>query len=146
MKGNRLIAFGISLILLMGLLSACGNVSGDISVTEVWARPGIADGNSAVFFVIENSTSSEDRLVSAHSDISAAVELHRSSMVDGKMKMEMQKFIPISAGESVVFKPGDYHVMLIGLNNDLAVGDQFEVTLNFESTGEIVLDVVVQEP
>jgi copper(I)-binding protein len=36
--------------------------------------------------------------------------------------------------------------MLIGLNQDLNVGDSFTVTLELEKAGEISLDVVVKEP
>ena len=146
MKGSRLLVHGIGLFAILIVLSACRNVLGGVSVSEVWARPGLADGNSAVFFVIENSTETEDRLISAHSEVAKAVELHKSSMEDGKMKMEMQEFVPVIGGETVVFKPGDFHVMLIGLHDDLAVGDHVTVTLQFESAGEIVLDVVVREP
>lgn len=145
MKLEKIIFLGI-LFLFVVSLSACGNNSGGIEVFDVWARPGLSSGNSAVFFVIENHGESMDRLLSAHSDIAETVELHKSSMVDGVMKMEMQPYIDIGGGDSVVFKPGDFHVMLIGLHDDLAAGDQFTVLLNFETAGEKVVDVKVREP
>jgi copper(I)-binding protein len=149
-KGKRMIRFKIfmvvplAFVLVVGL-SACDS-NEDVMVSDVWARPGLAEGNSAVFFVLNNNSELDDRLLNAYSDVAKAVELHKSSMVDGKMKMEMQKDIPVLAGETLVFKPGDFHVMLIGLENDLAVGDQFEVRLEFEKAGELNLEVVVTEP
>lgn len=56
----------------------------------------------------------------------------------------MQHNVLVSAGKTE-FKPGGLHVMLIGLNNDLRVGDTFTVTLNFEMTGEQTLSVTVKE-
>jgi copper(I)-binding protein len=146
MMKTRILLFMMGIMILLSLLGGCGQKDKGISVEDVWARPGLAEGNSAVFFVIKNSNGAEDKLISAYSDVAGAVELHKSSMVDGAMKMEMQKFVTVPADDSIIFKPGDFHVMLIGLNDDLSVGDEFEVSLQFEAAGEIVLDVVVREP
>ena len=132
-------------VLLALVLAACGaSGSGELGVNDVWARPGLAEGNSAVFFVIDNP-GAEDFLLSASSDVAGAVELHKTIMEDGNMKMVHQMNVPVPTGETV-FKPGDLHVMLIGLKNDLKPGDTFTVTLNFENAGEKTLDVVVKEP
>ena len=134
----------LAVFVLFGI-TACGQ-NGELSVSEVWARPGLTEGNSAVFFQIDNPTSADDRLLRAVSDVAAAVELHQTTMVDGVMKMNMQEFVAVPAGEQLLFKPGDFHVMLIGLVDDLNVGDTFTVTLTFENAGDIVLDVTVREP
>ena len=97
-----------------------------------------------MFFVISNP-GSEDFLLSASSDVAGAVELHKTIMEDGNMKMVQQMNVPVPTGETI-FKPGDLHVMLIGLKNDLNPGNTFTVTLNFENAGEKTLDVVVREP
>ena len=130
---------------LAGVLAACGATgSGEFQVTEVWARPGLAGGNSAIFFKIENPGSA-DLLLLASSDVAGAVELHKTVMQDGAMQMVHQLNVPVPTGETV-FKPGDLHVMLIGLENDLNPGDTFTLVLNFETAGEKTLDVVVREP
>ena len=127
------------------VLAACGaSGSGELVVNDIWARPGLADGNSAVFFVISNP-GAEDFLLLVSSDVAGAVELHKTIMEDGNMKMVQQMNVPVPIGETI-FKPGDLHVMLIGLKNDLNPGDTFTVTLNFENAGEKTLDVVVREP
>ena len=132
-------------VVLALVLAACtASGSGELGVNDVWARPGLAEGNSAVFFVIDNP-GAEDFLLSASSDVAGAVELHKTVMEDGNMKMMHQMNVPVPTGETI-FKPGDLHVMLIGLKNDLRPGDSFKVTLNFETAGEKTLDVVVREP
>lgn len=126
------------------ILSACASQQA-LTVSEVWARPGIAEGNTGVFFVIDNPTDQDDRLLSANSDIAQAAELHKTTMQDGVMKMSPQEFVDIPAGEQVIFKPGDLHVMMINLNDQLNVGDTFEITLVFENAREISLTAIVQE-
>ena len=61
------------------------------------------------------------------------------------MRMVKQENVPVPGGGKVEFAPGGLHVMLIGLNADLAVGDTIEVTLTFEKAGEITLQVPVKE-
>jgi len=133
------------ILITLFVLPAC-SAQPDLSVSQVWARPGIADGNTGVFFVIDNPTSNDDRLLSAESDIAQAVELHKTTMVDDVMKMTPQEFVPVPAAEQVIFKPGDLHVMLINLIEQLNVGDRFELTLNFEVAGEVILTVTVEQP
>ena len=126
-------------------LAACGaSGSGELGINDVWARPGLAEGNSAVFFVIDNP-GAEDFLLSASSDVAGAVELHKTIMEDGNMKMVHQMNVPVPTGETA-FKPGDLHVMLIGLKDELNPGDTFTLMLKFETAGEKILTVVVREP
>lgn len=132
------------LFLLATLLAACGPAGNQsLQVTDVWARPGLADGNSAIFFTIDNP-GADDVLLSAFSDVAGAVELHKTSMQDGVMKMEHQMSVPVPS-EETEFKPGGLHVMLIGLKDDLKAGDTFNVTLAFRSAGEQSLTVTVKD-
>ena len=136
----------IFLLLSMMVTIAGCSANSDIQISDIWARPGLAEGNSAVFFVVDNPSNEDDRILSASSDIATAVELHESTLIDDVMKMEKQEFVLIPAGEEVLFKPGGLHVMLIGLHKDLMVGDEFILTIQLEKNGEIPLDVVVEEP
>lgn len=67
-------------------------------------------------------------------------------MMEGDMmKLVPQPVVEIPAGKSVEFKPGDYHVMLIGLTRDLKFGENSEFTLKFAKAGEITLTARVSE-
>lgn len=127
------------------ILTGC-QAGESIQISDVWSRPSLAGGNGAVFFTLNNSTGEDDTLLSASSDIAGAVEIHRSTMVDGAMKMEKQDGVLLPAGGETIFQPGGLHIMLIGLIQDLDVGDTFTVSLMMETTGEVTLDVVVKEP
>jgi len=131
---------------LAAILVACAPADGQsLQVTDVWARPGLAGGNSAAYFVIENGTGSNDSLLSAASDVAGAVEMHMTTMQDGNMQMVHQQEVPVQIGKTE-FKPGGLHVMLIGLNQDLNPGDTFSLTLDFATAGAMPLEVTVSEP
>jgi copper(I)-binding protein len=132
------------LVLLALLLAACGPAAG-LTVSEPWSHPGLAGGNGGVFFVIENPGDA-DTLLSAASDAAGAVELHRTVMDGDVMHMQPQPSIAVPAGGDLAFEPGGLHVMLIGLQSDLVAGESFELELNFEKAGRIVLQVEVRQP
>ena len=113
---------------------------------DAWARPGLEDGNSAVFLEIQNYSGSDDNLDRVTSEIAKAVEIHRTKMIDGVMKMEKQTTVGIPNGAVTYFEPGGLHIMLINLNNDLSVGDEFQAILEFKEAGEIIINVPVHEP
>jgi hypothetical protein len=136
----------LAILLWALMLASCSQPSKSLSVTDVWARPGNAGGTGAVYFTLVNNTDQEDALLSVHSPAAKAVEVH-SSMMDenGNMTMLQQDSVPVPAGGKVEFKPGGLHVMLIDLENDLKVNDSFSITLTFERTGEVEVNVIVKE-
>jgi len=138
------IRFSFTFFVLAVFLAACGAAgSGEFQVRDAWARPALAGGNSAIFFVIENPGPA-DVLLSASSEVAETVELHMTMMQDGNMQMTHQMNVPVPSGETV-FEPGGLHVMLIGLKNDLKAGDTFVATLQFEKAGEKTLTVTVKD-
>ena len=136
----------IFVLLSVMLLSACAPAAKDVEASDVWARTGMAGGNSAVYMMLVNGTSADDELLSASSDVAEAVELHESKMgANGEMQMIPQASILLAAGAKVEFKPGGLHVMLIGLKQELKIGDEFELTLHFKNHADITLKVIVKE-
>ena len=138
---TRLLFVFVMFAVVLAACSAAG--SGELQVNDIWARPGLAGGNGGVFFVIDNPGAA-DLLLSASSDVADAVELHKTVMQGDNMQMVQQMNVPVPTGETV-FKPGDLHVMLIGLKNDLKAGDTFTLTLNFQTAGERTLTVIVKD-
>lgn len=136
----------ILILMSVMLLSACAPAAKDVEVTDVWARTGMAGGNSAVYMALVNGTSADDALLSASSDVAEAVELHMSQAgPNGEMQMIPQASVPLAAGAKVEFKPGGLHAMLIGLKQELKAGDEFELTLRFKNHANITLKVIVKE-
>ena len=105
--------------------------------------------NSAVYLMLKNKTDQEDKLVHVDAnEVAEFVELHQTTLDNENDVMKMQPVedgLPIPAGEQVELKPGSYHIMLINLKRDLAVGDRFEVQLHFEHGGEMIVEAYVRE-
>lgn len=71
--------------------------------------------------------------------------IHESREEDGVMRMLHVDAVEVPAGDTVEFKPGGFHVMIMGLQpGELPVGDQIEATLIFDRAGEVqvVFEVV----
>lgn len=102
---------------------------------------------AAVFFTIDNDSDEDDRLVGVQTDIADVAEMHFSEIDDaGVMRMNPVDGVEIPAGESVEFESGGYHVMLIGLHEDLVPGKPFEITLEFAEHGDIDVEVDIRQP
>jgi copper(I)-binding protein len=140
------------LLVVTGLATQCGPAPAalqqssdpDIVIMEPYARAAIPNG--AVFMKLMNAGGADDRLISAQTEVANAVELHESKMDEnGVMRMSPVPNIPVPAGGSATLQPGGLHVMLIGLNRELAIGDKFSLTLNFEKSGPRTLEVEVRD-
>lgn len=137
----------ITIAAFLALLAVgCGQPKTGISIQDPFARPSPGTGNGGAFMVITNNSNQTDRLVSAQSPAAMMVELHETINDGGVMKMVPQpQGFEIPAGAQVALEPGGKHVMLMGLKETLAVGQNIEITLKFERAGEITIKVPVQE-
>ena len=74
------------------------------------------------------------------------VEVHETS-VDGAGMTDMQPVakVVIPAGQSVVFKPGSYHLMLMDLTAELTAGETIELDLVFEHAGKVVVRAAIRQ-
>ena len=128
------------------LLGSCSTDEG-LTVHNAWMRPTAQGENGAVYFVLQNNSGASDELVSASSSVAESVEIHESSMVEGTDVMQMQQVfsVPLDRGSQTVFEPGGFHVMLVHVNQPLAVGDHLELTLHFKNHADLPLTVAVAE-
>lgn len=117
-----------------------------LSVNDPWIRPSAKGANSAFFFQLENKSDKADTLVSAKFADSEVVELHETFKKENDMMgMRSVKFVAIPAKGTVVFKPRDLHIMLIGLTKDIKVGESREVKLVFKHSGELKTTAIVRD-
>ena len=85
--------------------------------------------------------------MSVSTEIAEVAEAHMSMLdANGVMSMQNQEAVSIPARKKVEFKPGGLHVMLINLKQDLNPGDIITLTLEFKETGNVLVEVPVQEP
>jgi len=136
----------ISLFILLLITACAGNPNKeDVQIEKIWARPALEGNNSAVYFIIKNNLPTKEKMLSAESTIAEFSEIHLSSNEDGIMKMMEQEFVEIEAGKQLEFKPMSYHIMLINLQQELKVGDEFNLILSFENAGDKEILVEVKE-
>jgi periplasmic copper chaperone A len=130
------------LALLLLALVGCATGEPDLTVGE--ARAAVPTGGSSqVVVAISNAGDGDDVLVEATSDAVASVEIHRTEIDDGRATMAQLDELAIPAGDTVEFRPGSLHLMLVAPDETVAEGGTFELVLRFERTGEIPLDVEV---
>ena len=101
--------------------------------------------NSAAYFVIVNDGDEADTLIGVASGVASSTEMHETRVENDVAQMVPVSRVEVPAHGSIEFKPGGYHVMLVGLKQDLKVGDTLKLTLQFEKSGEIALDVPVRQ-
>ncbi|MEH6526135.1 MAG: copper chaperone PCu(A)C [Sneathiella sp.] len=118
----------------------------NIVVKDAWsrARPPSAKVGGA-FVMIMNDGAKADQLIGVKSPIAKRTEIHESFMKDGVMSMAPVDDIVVKPGEKIMFKPGGLHVMLMGLTQNLTMGEEFPMTLVFEHAGEIKIMVHVKD-
>ena len=115
----------------------------NVTVSDAWARATSPSQSVGGVFLTLPDTGADDALVSATSPVSATVELHQTVADNGVMKMLPIPSLPLTHGQSVTLKPGSYHLMVMGLKQQLKPGDTFPVTLNFAHGTPVTATVAV---
>jgi copper(I)-binding protein len=102
-------------------------------------------GTAAAFMLIQNGGAEDDVLLGGETDVANVVEVHEMADVDGVMEMRpLTDGLPIPAGDEETLEPGGYHIMLIGLREDLTNGKTYDLTLHFEKAGDVTVPVTVR--
>ncbi len=118
---------------------------GDIEIVDPFSRAlPPTSVNGAAYLVLINRGHKSDQLIRVISPISERAEFHTHTMEDGTMKMRQLHSVELPPHETVVFAPGGHHVMLIDLVNPLKEGDRFPMTLQFENSGVVTVEVIVK--
>jgi hypothetical protein len=142
--GLRLVAPAAGFGLWLGAVVAAMAQTGDVQVTNAWARatPGGAQ-TAAAYVTILSPTA--DRLTAAATPAAQKAELHSMTMDGNVMKMRQVDGIDLPAGQAVTLKPGGYHIMLTCLAQPLTEGQTFPLTLTFDKAGARDVTVTVQK-
>ena len=113
--------------------------AGSLKISAPWTRAtpkGASVGGG--YLKITNTGTTPDRLVGGSSDVASRFEVHEMSMDNGVMKMRpVGGGIEIKPGQTVELKPGGYHLMFMGLKEQLKAGDTVKGTLEFAKAGRV---------
>ena len=131
--------------LVMAGMASYASAAG-IQVEDGWARATVEGMKmGGAFMKIKNDEKKQDFLVGGSSPVAARVEVHTHVNDNGVMRMrEVKGGIPLPAGEVTELKPGSYHVMFMGLKQQLKEGDTVPVTLKFKKAKPVTVKLEVK--
>lgn len=151
---HSILAQGALFALSTFLIGGCKPPSNSIDVEKAWARPTAvntdnqpdhdsAGNRTAVYMTIRNNSGRVERLLGGSTPAADTVEIHWSWIDEkGIMRMRPAQTLEILPNQELVFEPGGYHLMLIGVR-PLQAGDSLQLSLDFELIGTRETDVVV---
>jgi copper(I)-binding protein len=142
----KLFSTAVALVFAAAACQAHSFKFGAIDIGHPWARPTAAGQPTGGGYLKLANGGPADKLLSASSDVAAAVELHSMSLDGNVMRMRQVDAIDLPAGQTVELKPGGLHLMLVGLKAPLKEGASFPLKLRFEKAGEVTVDVKVGVP
>jgi len=127
----------ILLLLLLGLGTMLGPASAATSagtgqlltVSDAWARATVLGQTGSGVFL--HLTSQEDaQLIGASSLAAERVEIHEMRVANGMMTMRRIETLPLPAGKTIALDH-EFHIMLIGLKQQLKVGQSVTLSLQW---------------
>lgn len=134
----------------MLLVSCSQEQSNAITIQDAWIREAPPNATAMAGYLTINNITPRDRILTfAKSKYFNSIEFHRTVIKDGVAKMRHHDELLIPAGESLEFKPGDFHLMLIGPKTAFKSNDEVTITLCFENADvieEIDISMPVKKP
>ncbi|KOO05933.1 copper chaperone PCu(A)C [Vibrio hepatarius] len=120
--------------------------AGDIEIDHPWSREAPPTATViAGFFQLKNNAQQDDYLINASTPVAKRVEIHTHEMSDGMMHMKQIDRVKIAAQETVMFKPGGYHLMIFNPEKAYKQGERFPMTLTFQNAGEVQVELAVEK-
>ncbi len=116
-----------------------------IIIKNAWMRPAPEKFNTAFYFTVINDSNKPDTLYKAASDISDNVQIHETYKKDGMMGMRHVNQLIVAPHDSLVFKPGGYHIMLMNLKEAAEISQIKKISLFFKVAGEISVETKITE-
>lgn len=118
----------------------------DITINDAYAFP-TSEGQrtGAAFMTITNHAPAADKLIGAETEAAASSMMHSNVVEGNTVKMIHADSFDIASGDSLKLDPVGHHIMLMGLREPLKAGTKFPLTLVFEKSGKINVEVSVRD-
>lgn len=134
---------GPSLLFSLFLMSAGAQAGIEIAEGQVRAMPPSVP-NTAGYLEL-TSHGQDDALLAARCDGVKKTELHTILVEEGITKMREVKRIELAADTKVALTEGGYHLMMMGLEQPLNVGDTVRCQLTFENAAAQDFELTVKD-
>lgn len=116
------------------LMFSSARAGDSIIVYDSWIRSAPPNAKVlAAYMYIMNESVEPRSLTAVSSSRFEKVEMHRTELHDGMIKMVSQKQLDIPAGGSLLLEPGGYHLMLIKPKSVPKAGDKVKLELYFDN-------------
>jgi len=123
--------------------------AGKLQIEHPWARPTApVVTTGAVYLNIHNPSAESEKLIAVKvpENIASSVQIHQITFNQDMARMrEARDGLIIPAKGELALLPKGAHIMLLGLKKQLQKGDKFIATLQFEHSGELPVEVWVED-
>lgn len=104
------------------------------------------DTMTGAFVHLTNVSGEDQTVVGAKSEIAEVVELHEV-IDDGGASVMQEKpgGFPVAAEEAYELNPGEDHIMLMELTDEISPGDPVEITLELENGESQTIEFIAKE-
>ena len=118
----------------------------DLRVSDAWVRQGPPVAVMlAGYLTLENLSAESVSIVGGTSPSFAQVQIHRTEVNDGVARMLRQDRVDVAAGDTLAFKPGGLHLMLMKPVERLDVGDIVEIVLELDDGRSVAVTATVRQ-
>lgn len=141
----RKLAFILLFVFLYAMAQAPASqaaAAAEPDVSAAWIRHVPGQPNAAAYFTVTAPTG--DALTAVHAACCRTLEMHEMTMQGDVMHMRPVARVALPKNAPVNFAPLGYHVMLLGLKQDPAVGSRLPITLEFASGARKTVDFTVR--
>lgn len=135
----------VNLALLTGLSLFAASANAAVVVEEAWVR-GTVPGQQATGAFMKLTSDTNGKLVRAKSDVAKSVEIHEMVMDGDVMKMREIPSLDLSKNQLVELKPGGYHIMFIGLHDQVKENDDIALELVVENADGTRENIALKAP
>lgn len=132
-------------LLLLAALWASSATADSLKVEDAWVRlspPGAKV--TAAFMTLRNPSTRPVVVSKASSPVFGLIELHRTQMSGGVMKMVKENQLTVEAKGQLVLKPKSWHLMLFSAKKTLAAGDKVAIDLHFADGTRQTIEAAVR--
>ena len=99
---------------------------------------------TAAFLKLVNSSDRACVITGGSSPIASEIQIHEHQHSDGMMKMRPLVSVTLEAGKSLMFEPGQLHLMLFGVQATLVPGERQVLALTSENCGSLLVQAEVR--
>jgi len=103
------------------------------TASDLWLRAAPPGSHMlAAYGTLTNDTGKTQVLTGAWAPDFGMAEIHKTVIVDGMARMRHQPRLVLEPGETIEFKPGGLHIMLMQPKKDFQVGEKAKICLVYD--------------